>query len=120
MKQVTKVHFDYFCKRVDYFMCEFGITGWTVFFLHQRLDASAEIRYTYDERAVTFALARSIHENPTKKKLNEIAFHEVIHLVLAPLDSLAKRRFVEEREICDAVEGMTCRLTKFFTVCRKK
>jgi len=113
VKRVTKKQYEYFCGRVKYWMQDFGITGWTVFFLHQDLqDSSAEIRYTYSERAVTFALPWYVYQT-TRKVLDETALHEVIHLVLAPLDVMAKCRYIEEREIQDVVEGTTCRLTNF-------
>ena len=110
MKAVTKNQFEYYCKRIKYWMRKFGTTDWTVYFGQEEMECAARLRYDYDARGATFLLPFEV-EDSSRSALDESALHEVIHLVLAPLEAMGARRFISEDEISGAYEGVTCEIT---------
>jgi len=112
MKQVTKAQFDYFCRRVRFWLRKFGTTDWTVYYVFEEelTDCNAEIRYDYDGRSATFALPTML-DDTTRSSLDESALHEVVHLVIAPLQAVAERRYLSRDEIRGVNEGIACEIT---------
>lgn len=113
MKQVTKAQFDYYCQRIRYWLKKFGTTDWTVYFGQEEMECAGRLRYDYDARGATFLLPFTVEDN-SRDSLDETALHEVIHLVLAPLEAMGERRFVSEGEMQGAYEGVTCEITAAF------
>jgi len=115
MKQVTKAQFDYFCRRVNYWLREFGVTDWTVFYkLKSDIPGHAELIYNFMSRSATFSLYKKREKcDRTRKSLDQSARHEVGHLLLAPLTMAAEQRFgLLQEDIHEIEEGIVCRLTR--------
>lgn len=110
-KSTTRKQFNYFCKKVEYWLKEFGLMEWTVYYLWQNLDCMAEIRYDTLARAATFVLAKR-SDNQTRYDLTHSALHEVLHLVLADCAVAGKRRWqISLSEFDSYEEAAVCRLT---------
>ncbi len=110
-KTVTHQQFEYFSRRVRYWVKYFGLLDWTIYIIKEDLDCPAEIRYNDYSRSATFVLAK-YRDDQTRKDLEHSALHEVIHLALALLDIAAKTRFdVSSDEFHKIVESTACRFT---------
>ena len=110
--KTTKANFDYFEKRVNFWLREFGQLDWSVHFSHYDLeDYAAQVRYSFSERGATFTMSKFIRAKITKKYIDYLALHEVVHLLSAHLEHLAGNRFISDREIEIAKEELTCIIT---------
>ncbi len=115
MKTITQKQFKYFCARVDYWLREFGVTDWTVFYaLKADISGNAELVYNFMARRATFSLYKKRRPpERTRKSLDQSARHEVGHLLLAPLAMAAEQRFgLLQADIEEIEEGIVCRLTR--------
>lgn len=111
MKHVTKTTFNFFCKRVRYWLKQFGQTDWTVFFVQEpSTDCEAAVRIDYENRGLTFVLPTEL-DDTSRKIIEHSALHEAAHAALAQLDWVATERWVSEQEVNDAVEAAVCRIT---------
>lgn len=90
--QTTKEDFDTFCGYCKKFVNEFGLTDWKVYFVHEPFDAMAECRTHDISKFCIIALSSDWgNQEVTQEGLERVAYHEVIHLLLADIDSLALR-----------------------------
>lgn len=110
MKTVTKAQLDYFCERVTYWLKEFGVTGYTVFFDWTDVDCSAQILISAEGRGLTFKLPHKLKET-SRPALNHSALHEVVHASLANLCWLGLERHVSQKQLEMAEEEVVCNIT---------
>lgn len=110
MKTVTKSHFDYFCKRVLYWLDEFGVAGYTVYFGRTDVDCSAQVLISAEGRGLTFKLPQKL-QHTSRQALDHSALHEVVHASLAHLCWLASERYVSEKQLEMAEEALVCKIT---------
>ena len=111
--KTTKANFDYYKKRVKFWLREFGQLDWTVYFVHEDLEPNvAQVRYNYFNRGATFAFSTGINlPRITREFIDNTALHEVAHLLSAHLEHLTERRFISEDDVEAAKEELTCIIT---------
>jgi len=111
MRKVTDATFKFFCRKVRYWLKQFGVTDWTVFFAQEkRDDCEAGVRIDYENRGLTFVLPTYL-DDTSRRVIDHSAIHEVAHAALAQLDYAATARWVTEKEVEVAVEATVCRIT---------
>lgn len=111
MKQVTDATWKFFCRKVRYWLKQFGETGWTVYYSQEHIiDSAAEVRVDFHGRGLTFVLPVEL-EDTSRKSVDHSAIHEVTHAVVAPLENIARDRYATETQIDDAVEELVCKIT---------
>ncbi len=112
MKKVTDATFKFYCRKCRYWLKQFGITDYTVFFWHDPMlkDASAEVRVDSKGRGLTFVLPHSL-DDTSRQSVDHSAIHEVAHACVAKLSEVAHDRYATEKEIDDAEEAVVCRIT---------
>ena len=110
--KTTKANFDYFEDRVRFWLREFGQLDWTVHFDHYDLKGyAAQVQYDFSARGATFTISTFIRAKTTRKYLDQLALHEVAHLLGAHLEYLAGDRFITFEAIEIAKEELTCIIT---------
>lgn len=111
MKQVTNATFKFFCRKCRYWLKQFGITDYTVYFHRASIiDSAAEVRIDNDGRGLTFVLPLVL-EDTSRRSVDHSAIHEVAHAAVAKLVDVAKDRYATEKDIDDAEEAVVCRIT---------
>ena len=94
--KTTKEDFEIFKKRCEYWRKELGLHRWKVYYEHKKTtddESYAETRPNTSDRIASIVLdTRWDSEPKTPEKLDEIAKHEILHLLLAPLHYLARQR----------------------------
>jgi len=111
MKTVSEATFKFFCRKCRYWLKQFGITDYTVYFSQEFLkDTAAEVRVDSDDRGLTFVLPHRL-EDTSRRSVDHSAIHEVAHACVAKLEDVAKARWSSEKEVDDAVEAVVCQIT---------
>ncbi len=111
MKTVSEATFKFFSRKCRYWLKQFGITDYTVYFHHGALLASAaEVRVDSEGRGLTFMLPLQL-DDTSRQAVDHSAIHEVAHAAVAKLTALAHDRYATEKEIDDAEEAVVCRIT---------
>ena len=104
--KTTKKDYEYFQKRCLYWKERLGIQDWLLYFKHEKLNGTlAECFYNTRSRKATISLTISLTTSVNKINrgdwIEESAFHEMMHLLMADLTWMANmfdRNEVEERE----------------------
>ena len=106
----TAAHFELFQKECRKWIDIFGLDEWKIYFLHldqpdsKRLAACNYVGLTF---VATFILNKDWkHDAPNNNLVKMVARHEVVHLLIAPLNCLATSRYVTEDEVDNAVERL--------------
>lgn len=101
MNKTTKSDFKYFKLRCEHYVKLWKLIEWDIDYEHsngQGSDRAACSRTILGMHAVIELCFNWEHEKVTKQALNRIAKHEVLHILLAPIELLAQARFVTEDE----------------------
>jgi prephenate dehydrogenase len=105
--KTTKKDFKVFCDSVYYWINEFGLKGWHLYFEHVYLENSlAQVTYNIITRIATFKLSTIWDIPVSNRDINLRAFHEVLELLLSRLNILAKLRFINEGEIDEELHNI--------------
>jgi hypothetical protein len=107
MLRLTKKHEKQFWGRVTDWIARFRVIDWTI---HKKTndrdegdsESLADCTSQVEFKTAIITLHREWPIKPTAKALDEIACHEVLHVVLAPLMALAEDRFVTQQQLDDA------------------
>lgn len=85
--------FELFCSHCKRFISEFGLFDWNIEFVHEHIDgALAECRtQDYGKRCYLVLSKDWEGQEITSARIERTAFHEVVHLLLADIDSIAMR-----------------------------
>jgi len=113
--KTTKAHFKLFRKYVKKYIKKWKLTGWNIYFYHIDLGKNiARYDADYREGAVSFSFTiKWFKYIPlTQKEIKKAAKHEVGHLLIDPLYSLALERFVSEEELSTADERLVNHIVK--------
>ena len=117
-EKLTNANFQYFKSRVLFYLKKFKLDGyWTIKVVQVEEKAGALGGYCRPEFWNGVAEIGLITKDYPRDKetlnedLDETARHEVVHLITAKIDSLSRNRFVITREIDDAIEEMTRKIT---------
>ena len=111
MKTVSKATFTFFCQKVRYWLRQFGLTDYTVYYSHEDIkESAAEVRVDSEGRGLTFVLP-TLLDDTSRKSVEHSAIHEVAHACVAKLAAVAQDRYATEKDIEDAEEAVVCRIT---------
>lgn len=94
--KTTKADFELFKKYVQEYADVLGVKDWSLHFSHDETDGVyARTMYTTNERVATIVLGRYWDDLRPKNsyEIKRLAFHELMHVVMAPLVSEAKERY---------------------------
>lgn len=104
----TKKHLEIYKKWVKYWMDEFKIGGWDVYFEIDKSDKEniAGCKWNLKGKTCTFDISCGWGKvNPlSEKNIKESALHEVLHLAMANLVTLANRRYINQDQLEEAQE----------------
>ncbi len=112
MKIVSDATFKFFCRKCRYWLKQFGITDYTVYYsLEENIfDAAAEVRIDSEGRGLTFVLPANL-DDTSRQSIDHSAIHEVAHACVAKLSEVAHDRYATEKEVNDAEADVVCRIT---------
>ncbi len=110
----TKGHFRIFREEVLRLLEAWGLQDWKPYFRHQKIDedARAQCGTNLVGRCATFFLGLQWEEEPTPEKVRDSARHEALELLVAPLECLARTRFLHDAEIRVEAHALIRRLEK--------
>ncbi len=101
--------FTIFKKEFKKWQIKFGLTGYTVYFKYEPIDAYANITVNQKGMVATVRLDSS-GEELEHRNVAKHAKHEAIHLLLWRLEDRASSRFILDSELCETVEDLVGRL----------
>ena len=108
--KTTPEQFELFKKYVNYYIIEFNLFDWAVYFELKRLDdCQARCSTDIKSRVVTFSLGIQIYYT-SDEDIKNCALHEVCHLLIADISDLAYKRSVTFDQIEQAAETVTRRI----------
>ena len=106
MAKTTKQDLREFQKEFMKYVELFGLKGYSVLFGLEEIDGGhAEIRVNIRDRVATVVLSTAKHEKHFQT-MRDCAKHEALHLLIARLEDLAKRRYVTPGDISEECEGI--------------
>jgi len=116
--QTTSEHFKRFRSECERLVSSIRLDDWEVNYSWSDLEIDhgeegilALTAWDLEQRSVTFKLNKEFyHEKPAVWLLKAVAKHEVLHLLLARLQSLAKSRYIQEREITEEIHSLVAKL----------
>ncbi len=109
--KVTDATYEFYCQQVRYWLKEFGVMSYTVFFDRTTEKVAAMVRINNEGRSLTFVLPRHL-EDSSREAVGHSALHEVVHGVVAKLSAVGYNRHSTEAELEDAEEAVVCRVTQ--------
>lgn len=104
--------FELFKEEFKKWQVKFGLTGYTVYFKHEKIDGSfADIKINQGDMVVTARLNSKLSTaNKPFKDIKGSAKHEAIHLLVGRLEQDGRYRYSSEPEIYEATEELVNRL----------
>lgn len=112
-KKWSEKEFEYYCIRCRAWIDFFGLKEWEVHFKFEEFNAEASIYYNCQTRFCLFRLRPTMPEfivNDRQKEIDQCAFHEVCHLLIADFTHLCNERIVTENEIARQEETFVRRM----------
>lgn len=109
--KTTKADFELFQKYCAEAIQKLGLTEWSVYYSHEELDGCyAQTRWKLTDGLAVIAFAKLWDDlrPKTEGNIRQIAFHEVLHIVMAPLVAEAGDRFTNQDAI-DIAEHLIIR-----------
>ena len=107
--KTTKSQFREFKEEVERCITVFSLDAWSVRFRHTDIKEYSKIEY--ENYMATFFFPTQVKE-PEHFDVIALAKHEVCHLLLWELATLALKRFCNKEEVDRAEEGIACRMEK--------
>ncbi len=109
--KTTKADFELFCKECYEWVKYFNLEEYEVVFKHSKIDGAYADTWTdAQSHQAVIRLNIAWPEAPTELTIRQTAFHEVIELLLGRIRCIAENRYIQQREIDDAVHGIIMRL----------
>lgn len=115
MRKTTKAEFNRFKKEFNYWIEQFGLKGYHVYFFHEKLDGNyAESKVNEQGKVVciTYGLELSKIDRQVGEGPEADAKHEAIHVLLHRIGFLGRERWTASDEICDEEERLVIILEK--------
>ena len=106
--ETTPQDFALFKNEILKWIKVLGLNNWEIYFSHSNIehgDVLATTSWSLTNRSVTFTLSKdwADHARHDQEEIKMTALHEVLHLLLARLTTLARHRFIREEEILDSI-----------------
>lgn len=98
---LTQSHFKLFRAECEKQLERLGLKGWKVYYQFKKLDDGfAQAQWHYAGRVATITLATEFPKpyDDLEKQIKETALHEVLEILLCPLNSLAAARVWDREE----------------------
>ena len=118
--EVTREEYEYFQKACSSYRQSFGLLDWDIYFFEDDLsgdDEMANISWCFTGHSVRITLSNKM---PVSKDyleiLDNIARHEMIHLLLARIQEYAQRRNVIQDDIDEAIESLVRMIDNVYKV----
>ena len=104
--------FELFQQEFKKWQQKFGLTGYRVYFKHEKIDGCfAGIKINQGDMVVTVRLNKHLHaDNKLFKDVKGSAKHEAIHLLVSRLEQDGHYRYCSKPEIYEATEELVNRL----------
>ena len=84
--KTTKKHFEYYCKCFAKWQGVFNLMNYKVWVVHEEYEGAAGFcRADMEGMCAVIGLTKEWGEVPSKERLNEVARHEALELLLAPM-----------------------------------
>jgi hypothetical protein len=100
-----------FQKYFKEYQYRFGLIGYKVYFRYEPLEKFADITIQQEDMVATVRLNSELPDKDKPfKDIKRSAKHEAIHLLLGRLEHRARRRYLNEEEIYEAVEEIVFKL----------
>jgi len=119
--KTTKKQFKLFKKEAQKWIEFYGLKSWTVTFFHIELrnsSCAASCSWTPADKTVSIGLNICVDvdsdESITDELIRRWAFHEVNHLLLANLYSIATHRFIQTSDVDEEVHAILAILENSF------
>lgn len=107
---IPREKFDRFRDFCNFFLQEFGLKSWRISYEFKDLGGDyAKVEWDRKQRCATFTLSTISDVDFTEERLLQAAFHEVRHIVLGPLTSLAEQKDGSENQVDEACHAVICR-----------
>lgn len=120
--KTTPRDFEVFKENVVRWMRTFGLTDWQMEMQHklmpnqgETVSVCARTNWDYCSRSVLFTLNMAWIRPPLGQEIESVAFHEVAHLLLAPLVHEATNRYTTAALLDVQEEAIVLRLENAFT-----
>jgi len=111
--RTTKKDFKHFKQCLKHYYKKYHLSGWHVYYSHETCDGLAQMVPDIRVRAVNFILdPKWVGVKVTRKKLKRTAKHEMAHLILEPLMSVAVNRYTLKDNLSAASEEVSQHLTE--------
>lgn len=112
--KTTKQHFETYQTRCDFWLQMFGLRKWELYFEHKNEPSKlAWTKADHGAKIATIGLATDWGDlKPDDYQIDRVAKHEMLHILLNPLYTLAVDRFVNSNQINDAEEEIVMMLEK--------
>jgi hypothetical protein len=107
-RKTTKADFEKFKKTALKYQQKLGLIEYDIYFVHGS-DHQGECDVNIMGKAATLYLGDEVN---VVRPVESIAKHEVLHLLLARFESLARHRFVNEDDIAEENEALVRKLEK--------
>jgi len=97
----TVTDFRWFQRHVKHYMKRYRLSHWIIQFRHEQPERSiSQVLYDEDEERATFILAKDWDgQEVSAVEIRITALHEVAHLVMAKLCTLAEQRHISKGQI---------------------
>lgn len=111
--KITQKQFEEFKTECLKLLNDFHLNDWDVYFEFEKIDEQANC-YVIPDGNITITLATEINFlNKNKNEyLKELAKHEIIHCLIGRFSSLARDRYINEKELDTEEEHLVRKLTK--------
>ena len=112
----TKKDFKLYKKSVLYWLNRFGITEWEIDFKHHQIDSVARTTYNCTSKLACFQLTKeSQFDYCEQSNIGKLAFHEVIHLLLADFGNAIQETKIFDSDLAISQEhAVVMRMIKAF------
>ena len=110
LHEVTTKEYEYFQKACKVYQKSFGLVDWDLYFCFEDLSDDSDMAniswcFTGHSARITLSNKLPAYENYTLE-LDNIARHEMIHLLLARIQEYAQRRNMNQEDIDEALESL--------------
>ena len=112
MTETPKDDFEVFQSEFKKWQQKFGLTGYKVYFKHEKLeDCFANILINIDAMVATAKLNSKVAtEDKPLRDAKRSAKHEALHLLVGRLELLGRARYCSKDEMYEAVEELVNKL----------
>ena len=105
MTRTLSRDFALFRRECERCIRRWKIVGWRIEFAHEKMNCRAECRTSYDSHACTLVLSSEWDGPVTNKLIRDCARHEVVHILLDDLNSIACARYTTNDKRTLALES---------------